>query len=62
MLDVNEETCKVLSMKITSSASHSEFEIELFDWEKIPLHHKSTADASIVLSIARKGFGEGLVF
>ena len=56
VLDVDEETCKVLSMKITSSAPYSEFEIELFDWDKIPLHHKSTADASTVLSIAKERF------
>ena len=56
VLDTDEETCKVLSMKITSSAPHSEFEIEIFDWEKVPLNHKSTADASAVMNISKKRF------
>lgn len=56
VLDVDEETCKVLSMKVTSSAPYSEFEIELFDWEKIPLAHKSTAVASAVLKIPKEVF------
>ena len=56
VLDVNEETCAVLSMKVTSSSPYSEFEIELFDWEKIPLHNKSTADASMVLRISKERF------
>lgn len=56
VLEVDDETCKVLSMKVTSSAPHSEFEIELFDWEKIPLNHKSTADASSVKFVLKSDF------
>lgn len=48
VMDVDNDTCKVLSMKITSASPRSEFEIEIFNWEEIPLHHKSTADASEV--------------
>lgn len=36
VLEVDDETCKVLSMKVTSSAPCSEFEIEIFDWKEIP--------------------------
>ena len=56
VLDVDGENCKVLSMKITSSKPRDEFEIELFDWNKIPLHHKSTAVASAVKSILKNKF------
>ena len=56
VLAVDDDTCKVLSMKITSSEPYSEFEIELFDWEKVPLRKKSTADASTVLSISKEKF------
>ena len=35
VLDVDEEFCRVLSMKIISTAPRSEFEIELFDWNKV---------------------------
>ncbi len=56
VLDVDEDTCKVLSMKVTSTSPRSEFEIELFDWEKIPLHHKSTADASAVQILSKEQF------
>ena len=56
VLDVDEEFCRVLSMKITSSVPRSEFEIELFDWNKIPLHHKSTAVASAVKNISKSKF------
>lgn len=56
VLDVDDESCKVLSMKVTSSEPRSEFEIELFDWAKIPLNHKSTADASSVRFIAKSDF------
>ena len=43
-------------MKVTSSAPRSEFEIELFDWEKIPLNHKSTADAASVQFVLKAAF------
>ena len=56
VLDVDDDTCKVLSMKITSSPPRSEFEIELFDWAEIPLNHKSTADASSVRFVAKDDF------
>lgn len=56
VLDVDDDTCKVLSMKITSSSPRSEFEIELFDWAEIPLNHKSTADASSVRFVAKDDF------
>jgi len=56
VLDVDDASCKALSMKINQSPPYSEFEIELFDWEKIPLHHKSTADASAVRQIPKRQF------
>lgn len=56
VLEVDDETCKVLSMKVTSSAPYSEFEIEIFDWEQIPLKNKSTADASSVKFILKSDF------
>ena len=56
VLTVDDESCRVLSMKITSSRPRDEFEIELFDWNKIPLHHKSTAVASAVKSILKDKF------
>ena len=56
VIDVDGEQCKVLSMKITSTEPRSEFEIELFDWEKIPLSHKSTADASNVRLLLASSF------
>lgn len=56
VLDVDDETCKVLSMKVTSAPPYSEFEITLFDWAKIPLHHESTAVASDVRVILKEDF------
>ena len=56
VLRVKEDICAVLSMKITSTAPFSEFEIELFDWAEIPLHHRSTADASQTRLIAKEQF------
>ena len=56
VLEVDEKVCKVLSMKITSRKPFSEFEIELNDWADIPLHHKSTADASDVKLVAKNDF------
>ena len=56
VLDVDGESCKVLSMKVTSSRPRNEFEIELFDWNKIPLHHQSTAVASAVKNILKDKF------
>ena len=56
VLDVDDEKCSVLSLKVTSTPPYSEFEIELFDWQKIPLHHKSTADVSSARLILKKDF------
>ena len=56
VLAVDDESAKILSMKVTSTPPQSEYEIELFDWSKIPLHHKSTADASRVLRIPKRRF------
>lgn len=56
VLDVDDETCTVLSMKVTSTAPVTEYEIELFDWEKIPLNHKSTAVASSVMLVSKRRF------
>ena len=56
VLHVDDDGARVLSMKVTSSAPYSEFEIELFDWEKIPLHHKSTADAASVRFVLKQDF------
>lgn len=56
VLEVDDEQCKVLSMKVTSTPPRSEFEIDLFDWEKIPLHHQSTADASSVRFVLKRRF------
>ena len=56
VLDVNNEKCAVLSMKIKSKPPYSEFEIELFDWKQIPLNHKSTADASSVEYVSKTAF------
>ena len=56
VLHVDENSCKVLSMKVTSSPPYSEFEIEIFNWEQIPLHHKSTADAASVQYILKSAF------
>ena len=56
VLAVDDDTCKVLSMKVTSTAPYGEFEIDLFDWAKVPLHHKSTAVASDVKSVRKSEF------
>lgn len=56
VLAVDNVTCKVLSMKVTSTAPYSEFEITLFDWNKVPLHNKSTAVVSAVRSIKKSDF------
>ena len=56
VLAVDDDTCKVLSMKVTSREPYSEFEITLFDWAKIPLHHESTAVASDVKNIRKSDF------
>ena len=56
VMDVDDDTCKVLSMKVTSRKPFSEFEIEIFDWNEIPLKHKSTADASSVQAISKDRF------
>ena len=56
VLRADETDCVVLSMKITSRPPFSEFEIELFDWAQVPLHHSSTADASSVRYVAKEDF------
>lgn len=56
VLDVDDEQCKVLSMKVKSAKPRSKFEIEIFDWAIIPLDHKSTADASSVQLIPKGQF------
>lgn len=56
VLHVDDESCRVLSMKVTSSEPRTEFEIELFDWAQIPLPHKSTADASAVRNLPKSKF------
>ena len=56
VLDVDDENCRVLSMKVTSSAPFGEFEITLYDWAKIPLHHESTANAADVKLIPKSQF------
>ena len=56
VLDVDDETCSVFSMKITSRKPYDEFEIELFDWANIPLDHISTAIASQVIEIHKTNF------
>ena len=56
VLDVDDENCKVLSMKVTSSEPYSEFEIEIFNWADVPLHHRSTADASAVRVVLKRKF------
>ena len=56
VLEVDEETCSVFSMKVTSRKPYGEFEIELFDWKEIPLDHISTAIASQVIEISKTKF------
>ena len=56
MLDVDDETCTVLALKVTSRKPYSEFEIELFDWAKIPLNHISTVDVTSAQAIPRTNF------
>ena len=56
VVDVDDETCSVFSMKVTSRKPYSEYEIELFDWADIPLPHISTADASDVRAVDKKKF------
>ena len=56
VIDVDNETCTVLSMKVTSRKPYSEFEIEIFDWADVPLDHISTADASNVKQIPKSNF------
>ena len=56
VLDVDDDTCSVFSMKVTSTKPYGEFEIELFDWAEIPLDHISTADASRVVEISKSKF------
>ena len=56
VLAVDDDTCEVLSMKVTSAKSRSEFEIEIFDRADIPLDHKSNAVISDVRSIQKRDF------
>ena len=56
VLDVDDDEARVLSVKVTSAEPRSEFDIELFDWNKIPLHHKSTADVSSTRFILKEDF------
>ena len=56
VLRVDENSCAVLSMKVTSTPPYSEFEIEIFDWADVPLSHKSTADAASVRYVAKDAF------
>lgn len=56
VLHVEENSCKVLSMKVTSRPPFSEFEIEIFNWAQIPLPHSSTADASSVQYVSKSDF------
>ena len=56
VLDVYDETCTVLSMKITSREPYGEFEIEIFDWADVPLDHISTADVSNVKQLPKSSF------
>jgi len=56
VLRVDDETCSVFSMKVTSTEPRGEFEIELFDWSEIPLDHPSTAVASQVVEIFKSKF------
>lgn len=56
VLDVDNETCTVLALKITSRKPRGEFEIELFDWSKIPLDHISTVDVSSAQVISKGRF------
>ena len=56
VLSVDDKACAVLSMKVTSAKPYSEFEINLYDWAEIPLHHESTADASDVRLILKSDF------
>lgn len=55
VLDASENVT-VLAMKVTSTEPRTEFEIELFDWQSIPLPHKSTADAAAVMAVPRNRF------
>lgn len=48
VLDVDDENCRVLTMKVTSAKPFGEFEITLYDWAKIPLHHESTANVRLI--------------
>ncbi len=56
VLDVDNESGTVLSMKVTSRSPRSEFEIAIFDWAYIPLDHISTADAASVQNLPKSNF------
>ncbi len=56
VLDVSEETATVLSIMVTSSDPRDEFDIEIFDWEFVPLRHRSTARVSRTMSIRTSSF------
>ena len=56
VLQVDDGSCHVLSMKVTSSEPYGEFEITLFDWKQIPLHHESTAVASDTRVLKKSAF------
>ncbi len=48
---VNNDVTEVLSVPITSTEPRDEFDIEIFDWEEIPLDNLSTARISKALEI-----------
>lgn len=56
VLDVDDEVCEVLALKVTSRKPRNEFEIEIFDWEDIPLNHISTVDATSARLLPKSNF------
>jgi len=56
VISVENEIARVLSVPLTSAKPRDEYDIEVFDWEYIPLEHISTARISKVLLIPISDF------
>ena len=58
VIHVDDEAILVLSVPVTSTAPRNcdEYDIEIFEWEKVPLEHKSTARISMTKLLQLKDF------
>ena len=56
VISVEKDVAKVLSIPITSARPRDEYDIEVFDWQDVPLDKLSTARISKVLLIPISDF------